>query len=346
MSGYFFKNIPLSQVTDTTSSSTSISGFSPVINYKTKTNDSGNNNIISLPYNSTNDVIPYNISIRANNGSTYWNSTAYYSSETQTTGTTNSDTVQNLNSFVNNTSFKYSKIRCILIGGSAGGSGGFASNSKLTGAGGGSGAYLSFDLTLDNSHPNSTLTLTAGGSGNGGQGANRSPGGAGGFGQLGGSGATSSLSYFSGANNQTSTFSANGGIRATSRTETSPGGSVVITANHTYNEIYSNAGKIGNAGSSGSTNGNGGNGPLVGTINLADSYTYGSDNVPTYSLPSPMPTSGPFPFNPWTNTTIANNADGANYGGKGGLGGPNYSTNAGYGGLGGTAGFARIYFFA
>ena len=348
MSLYFYKDISLNRVVDDSGASSSISNFTPAINYKTKTNASGNNNIILVPYNNTNNVIPYNILIRADNGTTFWNSTTYFSSETQSPGTTNSSTQEILNSFVNNTSFKYSKIRCILIGGSAGGSGGGASNARVTGAGGGSGAYLSFDLFLDDSHPNSTLTLTAGGSGNGGRGANRSSGnsGAGGYGQLGGSGAASSLAYYSASNNQTSTFSANGGIRATTRTETSPGGTVVITANHTYNEIYSNAGKIGNAGSSGGTNGNGGDGPLVNVINLANSYTYGSDNVPTYSLPNPIPTSGPFPFNPWTNTTIANNADGANYGGKGGLGGPNYNTNIGYGGLGGTGGFARIYFFA
>ena len=232
-----------------------------------------------------------------------------------------------------------------MIGGSAGGSGGWGVNARATGAGGGSGAYLSFDLFLDPSHPSSTLTLSAGGSGNGGRGANRAGNGDGGVGQVGGNGVASSLSYYSGVNNQTSTFSANGGIRAASRLQTSPGGTVVISANHTYSTIYSYVGNQGNAGSGGSIFGTGGNGPLVGNINLANSYTYGSDNVPTYSLPNPIPTSGPWPFNPWINNTIANNQDGANYGGKGGHGGYNYDENAGWGGLGGTGGFARIYFF-
>lgn len=349
MIGYSYKDISLNRIVDNSGTVLSISNYSPVINYITKTNASGNQNVISLPYNNTNDVIPYNILIRANNGTTYWNSTAYYSSDKQFPGTSNSSAVQNLNSFVNNTSFKYSKIRCILIGGSAGGSGGGGANARPTGAGGGSGAYLSFDLFLDPSHPSSTLTLTSGGSGNGGRGANRSPGGSGGVGQLGGNGVASSLSYYSGINNQTSTFSANGGISAVSRESTSPGGTVVISANHTYSTIYSYVGNQGNAGSGGSTFGTGGNGPLVGkvvgNINLANSYTYGSDNVPTYSLPNPIPTSGPFPFNPWINNTIANNQDGANYGGKGGHGGLNYNTDIGWGGLGGTGGFARIYFF-
>ncbi len=147
----------------------------------------------------------------------------------------------NDNSFVNNPSFKYSKIRCILIGGSAGGSGGFGHNARLTGAGGGSGAYLSFDLFLDPPHSSSTLTLTAGGSGNGGRGANRSAGGVGGVGQLGASGLASSLSYYSGVNNQTSTFSANGGLRAEAQGLTGAAGTVSISANHRYNTIYSQA---------------------------------------------------------------------------------------------------------
>jgi hypothetical protein len=346
MSGYFYKGVPVNQVIDINEASLSISNFSPLIYYKTKTNASGNNNIISLPYNNTTNIIPYNFLIRTANGTTLWLATAYWSGSDPLVnpGTTNSNNVLNLNAYVNNTSYNYSKVRCVLIGGSAGGGGADAANSRATGSGGGSGAYLSFDLMLDNPHPSSTLTLTAGGSGNGGQGANRSGGssGVGGVGQAGGSGAASTLSYYSGVNNRTSTFSANGGIRANRRDLVSPGGTVSISSYHTYNTIYSLNGKEGSVGSYGGAFGTGGNGPLVGTINQTNSYNYGSDNVPSYiTTEIPGFTGGVS----WTNSTIATTADGTNYGGAGGHGGYNYNTNYGYGGMGGTGGFARIYFF-
>lgn len=344
MSVYFYKDVSLNMIVES-GGTLSISNFSPAINYKTKTNASGNNNAISLPYNNTNDVIPYNILIRADNGTTYWYSTQHYNSDNQSPGTSNSSIQENLNSFVNNPKFKYSKIRCILIGGSAGGSGGFGHNARYTGAGGGSGAYLSFDLFLDPPHSSSTLTLTAGGSGNGGRGANRSAGGVGGVGQLGASGLASSLSYYSGVNNQTSTFSANGGLRAEAQGLTGAAGTVSISANHTYNTIYSRAGNQGNAGASAGTFGTGGNGPLANTITQATSYTYGSDNVPTYTLSLPNSGIASFPYQSWTNNTIANNTDAQMFGGKGGNGGPNFDDNKGWGGVGGTGGFARIYFF-
>jgi hypothetical protein len=56
MIGYSYKDISLNRIVDNSGTVLSISNYSPVINYITKTNASGNQNVISLPYNNTNDV--------------------------------------------------------------------------------------------------------------------------------------------------------------------------------------------------------------------------------------------------------------------------------------------------